>query len=73
MTETEAAVVLNMLPQVGPVRFGRLLERFGSATSILAAKGSDLRGVEGIGQEVSSVITSWREHADIGAEMKRVE
>ena len=73
MTETEAAVVLNMLPQVGPVRFGRLLERFGSATSILAAKGSDLRGVEGIGQEVSSVITSWRDHADIGAEMKRVE
>ena len=73
MTETEAAVVLNMLPQVGPVRFGRLLERFGSASGILSAPGSALRGVEGIGPEVSTVITSWKEHADPDWELKLVE
>lgn len=72
MTETEAAIVLNMLPQVGPVRFGRLLERLGSATSILSATGSSLRTVEGIGQEVSSVITSWRDHADLDTELNLV-
>jgi DNA processing protein len=72
VTETEAAVVLNMLPQVGPVRFGRLLARFGSADAVLSAAGSSLRSVEGIGQEVSSVITSWRDHADLDHEMKLV-
>ena len=73
MTESEAAIVLNMLPQVGPVRFGRLLERFGSADAILSATGSSLRSVEGIGPEVSSVITSWRDHADLDAELTLVE
>ena len=69
MTDAEAAIILNMLPQVGPVRFGILLERFGSADSILAATGSALRGVEGIEPDVSSVIASWREHADLDAEL----
>lgn len=73
MTEPEASVVLNMLPQVGPVRFGHLMERFGSATAILSAAGSALRGVEGIGPEVSSVITSWKEHADPERELSLVE
>ena len=73
MTETEAAIILNMLPQVGPVRFGRLLERFGSPTGILSATGSSLRAVEGIGQEVASVITSWRDHADLDGELRLME
>lgn len=73
MTDTEAAIILNMLPQVGPVRFGRLTERFGSPSSILAATGSALREVEGIGPEVSSVITSWRDHADLDGELQLVE
>ena len=58
MTDTEAAIILNMLPQVGPVRVRRLTERFGSLSAILAAGGAALRGVEGIGPEVSSVILS---------------
>lgn len=73
MTDTEAAIILNMLPQVGPVRFGRLMERFGSPEAILSMTGSALRGVEGIGPEVSSVIASWRKHADLDAELKLVE
>lgn len=73
MNDTEAAIVLNMLPQVGPVRVRRLTECFGSPTAILEATGSALRGVEGIGPEVSSVITSWREHADLNAELALME
>ncbi|MEI7963453.1 MAG: helix-hairpin-helix domain-containing protein, partial [Verrucomicrobiota bacterium] len=69
MTNTEAAIVLNMLPQVGPVRVRRLTERFGSTSAILQAAGSELRTVEGIGPEVSSVITSWQEHANLDAEL----
>jgi DNA processing protein len=73
MTDTEAAIILNMLPQVGPVRVRRLTERFGSPSAILAASGCDLRTVEGIGTEVSSVITSWNEHADLAAELALVD
>ena len=73
MTDTEAAIILNMLPQVGPVRVRRMTERFGSASAILQAKGSDLREVEGIGQEVSSVISNWKDHADLKSELVLME
>ncbi len=73
MTDTEAAIILNMLPQVGPVRARRLTERFGSPAAILGATGSALRSVEGIGTEVSSVITSWKEHADLDTELSLME
>ena len=73
MTDTEAAIVLNMLPQVGPVRVRRLTGRFGSLSAILEARGSALRTVEGIGPEVSSSITGWREHADLDAETALVQ
>jgi DNA processing protein len=73
MTDTEAAIILNMLPQVGPVRVRRLTDRFGSLSAILGATGSELRGVEGIGPEVSSVINSWQEHANLDAELALVQ
>jgi len=73
MNDTEAAIVLNLLPQVGPVRVRRLTERFGSLSAILAAKGSDLRNVEGVGPEVSSIITSWSDHTDLDKELAMVE
>jgi DNA processing protein len=73
MNASEAAIVLNMLPRVGPVRVRRLTERFGSLAAILEAKGSELRTVEGIGPEVSAAITSWKEHADLDAELALME
>lgn len=73
MTDTEAAIVLNMLPHVGPVRVRRLWERFGSLSAILEAKGTDLRSVEGIGQEVGSVITNWQDHSTLDAELALIE
>jgi len=73
MNDTEAAIILNMLPGVGPVRARRLTERFGSSGAILSATGSALRTVEGIGPEVSSVITSWKGHADLDAELALME
>ena len=73
MNDTEASLILNMLPQVGPVRVKRLGERFGSPSAILEASGSALCSVEGIGPEVSTVITNWQAHADLEAELSLVE
>ena len=69
MTETEACMVLNMLPHMGPVRFARLREYFGSAVAVLKASGSDLRHVEGVGPEVAGSIRSWEELVDLSAEV----
>ncbi|MFI0347825.1 MAG: DNA-processing protein DprA [Chthoniobacterales bacterium] len=72
MTETEASIILNMLPHMGPVRFGKLRERLGSAVAILSAKGNDLRRVEGIGTEVSETILHWEKHVDLSAELTHI-
>jgi DNA processing protein len=72
MTETEAAIILNMLHQVGPVRVRRMRDRFGSHAAILKASGSALREIEGIGPEVSSIINRWQDHADLDAELALV-
>jgi DNA processing protein len=72
MNETEAAIILNMLPHIGPIRFGRLRDRFGAPTAILKATGEQLRQVPGIGEEVARSIRKWEEGVDLSAELKLV-
>jgi DNA processing protein len=72
MNATEACIALNMLPTVGPVRLRRLLEVFQEPQQILAAKRSDLRKVEGIGNEVADQISSWESTIDLPAELQRI-
>jgi len=72
MNSTEACIALNMLPMVGPVRLRKLLEVFESPERILRAKRSELRGVEGIGNEVADQIGNWESTVDLAAELKRV-
>lgn len=73
MNTTEAFVVLNMIPHVGPVRVRRLLEVLETPQAILAAGSARLRRVEGIGKEAAEAIAAWEKTADLGAEMKRLE
>jgi DNA processing protein len=72
MTSTEACIALNMLPHVGPVRLRKLLEVFGSPEGVLGAKRSELRNVEGIGNEVADQISNWESIVDLPAELQRV-
>ena len=72
MNSTEACIALNMLPTVGPVRLRKLLEVFNEPQQILAAKRSELRKVEGIGNEVADQISNWESTVDLAAELKRV-
>src|SRR5437763_10148324 len=72
MNATEACIALNMLPTVGPVRLRKLLEVFQEPQQILAAKRTDLRKVEGIGNEVADQISSWRSTIDLSAELQRI-
>ena len=72
MNETEACMVLNMLPHIGPVRFARLRDHFGSAVAILSAVENQLCRVEGIGSEVAQSIRSWEQSVDLSAEVAHV-
>ena len=72
MNSTEACVVLNMLPTVGPVRLRKLLQIFKEPQQVLAAKRADLRKVDSIGNEVAEQISKWESIVDLAAELKRV-
>jgi len=72
MNATEACIALNMLPTVGPVRLRKLLEVFRKPQQVLVAKRSELRKVEGIGNEVADQISTWESTVDLAAELKRV-
>src|SRR5438045_8657538 len=72
MNATEACIALNMLPTVGPVRLRKLLEVFKRPQQILAAKRTELRKVEGIGNEVAGQISNWESIVGLGAELDRI-
>jgi DNA processing protein len=71
MNNLEACVALNMIPQMGPVRLRRLLERFGSAGNILLARTDQLSAVEGVGRALADNIARWQDFADPAAELKK--
>ena len=62
-----------MLPTVGPVRLRKLLEVFQKPERVLAAKRSELRTVEGVGNEVAEQISNWESTIDLTAELQRVQ
>jgi DNA processing protein len=72
MNSTEACIALNMLPTIGPVRLRKLLEVFEKPERVLAAKRSELRAVEGIGNEVADQVGNWESIVDLAAELARI-
>jgi DNA processing protein len=73
MNATEACIVLNMLPTIGPVRLRKLLQVFKEPQQILSAKRADLRKIEGIGNEVADQVSGWESLVDLPAELKRIQ
>ena len=73
MTPTEAYIVLNMLPGMGAARLRRLLDVLERPERILAARGAELRSVQGIGPEVADAVVNWEKHVDLAAELRRIE
>ncbi len=73
MTGLEACLILNMLPKMGPVRFRKLLASFGEPEQILAAPSDQLTEVDGISAGLAKVISQWEQHADLDAELQKME
>jgi DNA processing protein len=72
MNSTEACIALNMVAKMGPVRLRKLLEVFETPERVLSAKRSELRVVDGIGNEVAEQIANWESTVDLAAELGRI-
>lgn len=62
---------LNLVPGIGPRAQALLLQRFGSASQVFQASGSDLLDVDGIGPKLSAAITAARSSDAAARELER--
>jgi len=73
LTERQAFLVLNALPNIGPITLNRLLaELGGDPCAILTAERRHLEKVKGVGQVIADTITRWAEHFDLAKEEARM-
>ncbi len=73
LTERQAFMVMNDLPNIGPITLNRLLEEFrGDPREILAASQRRLESVRGVGPETSAALVNWRTHFDLVREEERL-
>ncbi len=69
LTRRQALMVLNALPNIGPITTGRLLEAFdGDPARGLAATARELKQIERVGPTIAETITHWRKHFDLEKE-----
>ncbi|MEO0794680.1 MAG: DNA-processing protein DprA [Verrucomicrobiota bacterium] len=73
LTKTQALLVLNGLPRLGPVTLRRLLDEFGEDPhQVLGASRSALRQVERVGPDTADIIVNWQQHFDLAREEARL-
>lgn len=73
LTERQAFMILNDLPNIGPISLNRLLAEFGNdPIAILSAPKRRLESVRGVGPETSASLLNWAQHFDIAREEERL-
>lgn len=66
-------MILNDLPNIGPITLNRLLAEFGGdPVSILRADRTSLQRVRGVGPETSAAVVGWTAHFDLAREEERL-
>lgn len=69
-TELESWLILNQISVIGPVRFKKLLDFFGTAEKVLSASAADLTHAEGIEEQTARTIVAERGKIDVQKEIK---
>jgi DNA processing protein len=73
LTERQAFMVLNDLPNIGPITLNRLLAEFGNdPREILFSDKRRLEMVRGVGPETSAALLNWRTHFDLAREEEKL-
>jgi DNA processing protein len=69
LTELQAFMILNALPNIGPITLNRLLaELGGDPRAVFTCDRRRLESVKGVGPVIASTLLGWREHFDLGRE-----
>jgi DNA processing protein len=72
LTERQAFIVLNALPEIGPIALNRLLTGLGGdPRDVLGATEEQLRQVPEIRPAAAAALARWRTHVDLAAEEKK--
>lgn len=67
-------LVLNALPNIGPIALKNLIAHFGSdLTNIFQASKRELMQVEGIGDTMSQIILNWQHHFNLEKELRHIK
>jgi DNA processing protein len=73
LTEQQAFLVLNALPNIGPITLNRLLEELGGDPRAVFNVGSrKLEAVKGVGPVISATIAAWRDNFNLAREEERM-
>lgn len=73
LTEQQAFLILNALPNIGPITTNRLLaELGGDPRAIFTVSSKRLETVKGVGPAISGTVANWREHFDLVREEERM-
>ena len=72
-SESQAYLILNALPGIGPITLNRLLENFGGdIRAVFQASASELLAVRGVGNSLAQSILHWEEYFNPEQEEKRM-
>jgi len=74
LTERQAFLVLNALPNIGPITLNRLLDELGGdPRTIFSMEKRRLESVRGVGPVISATLGAWAQHFDLAKEETRME
>jgi DNA processing protein len=74
LSKSDALLILNGLPHVGPVLLRRLLEAFeGDAVGVLSATSPQLMEVRGVGAETAKTLSHWEKYFELEREKERIK
>ena len=73
LTERQAFLILNALPNIGPITTNRLLaELGGDPRAIFSAGSRRLGSVKGVGPVIAATLAGWRDHFDLAKEEEKI-
>ena len=73
LTERQAFLILNALPNIGPITLNRLLAELGGDPRLIFTAGRrQLEAVKGVGPVISATLGDWTQHFDLAREETRM-
>ena len=73
LTEQQAFLILNALPNIGPITLNRLLEELGGDPRMVFTAGRRrLEAVKGVGPVIAETIEAWRDHVQLEREEEKM-